>query len=188
MFKCTRRTWLSDVCCFPQKPNRKWSLQVILSLSQISYSWSDPSVGSHCDPPLYMSASISQTSLFLKAAAAPLKSFTSRLCWDRTAGQNWDPHTKTGPWLSLIWAGTRVSRSANSATLSLRSFVRPLALHECVISAALVWWQLTTGKSRHRQRPPLWEPLVTWPLMRRPHMYHTRPNLDDAAPTLRCDR
>lgn len=62
----------------------------------------------------------------------------------------------------------------NTITPSLRSFARPLAVHEFAISSALVWWQLTSCKSQRGQWPPLWEQLLTWPLIRRPHMYQTR--------------
>lgn len=115
------------------------------------------------------------TSLFLKAAEALLKSSRSRSLLGPDRWPNWDPQTKTGLKLLLIWTGTWLPRSANTITPSLLSFVRPLAIHEFAISSALVWWQLTSCKSRRGQWPPLRERLLTWPLMRRPHMYQARP-------------
>lgn len=64
------------------------------------------------------------------------------------------PTQRRGPNAPWFGPGTRVSRSANTATPSLRSFARPVALHECVISSALVWWQLTSGKSLRQHAPP----------------------------------
>lgn len=87
---------------------------------------------------------------------------------------NEDPSTKQ--WLLLIWMGTRLPRSARAITPSLRSFARPLTVGEFAISSALVWWQLTSCKKSAWTVAPLWERLVTWPLMRRPHMYHKRPD------------
>lgn len=98
------------------------------------------------------------------------------------------PTQRRGPNAPWFGPGTRVSRSANTATPSLRSFARPLALHECVISSALVWWQLTSGKSLRQHAPPpppphLWVPLLTRPLMHRPHVCQAGPSLD-CAPAL----
>lgn len=108
----------------------------------------------HSDLPLYCTASSPPTSLFLKAAEALLKSSRSRSLLGPDRWPNWDPQTKTGLKLLLIWTGTWLPRSANTITPSLRSFVRPLAIHEFAISSALVWWQLTSCKSRRGQWPP----------------------------------
>lgn len=99
-------------------------------------------------------STVSPTSLFLKAAEALLKSSRSRSLLGLDCWPNWDPQTKTGPKLLLIWTGTRLPCSANTITPSLRSFARPLAVHEFAISSALVWWQLTSCKSRRGQWPP----------------------------------
>lgn len=121
-------------------------------------------------------SAVSPTSLFIKAAEALVKSSRSRSLLGLDRWPSGDPQTKTGPKLLLIWTGTRLLHSANTITPSLRSFARPLAVHEFAISSSLVWWQLTSCKSRRGQWPPLWERLVTWPLMNRPNMYQARPN------------
>lgn len=117
-----------------------------------------------------MCSSVPSLSLFPKAAAALLKSSGSPgPAGAGVAGQGEILRQRAGRSSSPFGRATR----QNTITPSLRSFARPLAVHEFAISSALVWWQLTSCKSRRGQWPPLWEQLLTWPLIRRPHMYRT---------------
>lgn len=117
-----------------------------------------------------MCSSVPSLSLFPKAAAALLKSSGSPgPAGAGVAGQGEILGQRAGRSSSRFGRATR----RNTITPSLRSFARPLAVHEFAISSALVWWQLTSCKSRRGHWPPLWEQLLTWPLIRRPHMYQT---------------
>lgn len=98
-----------------------------------------------------MCSSVPSLSLFPKAAAALLKSSGSPgPAGAGVAGQGEIFGQRAGRSSSRFGRATR----QNTITPSLRSFARPLAVHEFAISSALVWWQLTSCKSRRGQWPP----------------------------------
>lgn len=132
----------------------------ILFIRGLSSLWTSPL---HCDPPLYTTASSPQQAYFQKLPKLYSNPLDPGPCWGRTAGQTQILRQRPAP------NSSRFGRApANTTTPTLRSFARPLAVGELAISSTLVWWQLTSCTV---PPPPLWERLVTWPLMRRPHMY-----------------